>query len=103
MIEYYVFDTEAEALAAEAYISQAGGVPIIGINAATGQPMPNAAKTERWAIPAQRLDGKWTFPVVPDAIVAAYPEAVQIYFATNFTYTIETYSESWFEQITENE
>jgi hypothetical protein len=96
MIEHYVFTTEAEAIAAEAYISQAGGVPIVGLNAKTGEPMPNAAKTERWAIPQQRLDGKWVFPKVPDAIVAQYPEAVQVYFGTTFNFELEAYNDTWF-------
>jgi len=95
-MEHYVFDTEAEANAAEAYISQAGGVPIVGINAKTGEPMPNAAKTERWAIPQQRLDGKWVFEKVPNTIIAQYPQAVQLYFISTFSFTVEEFSNTWF-------
>ena len=99
---YYVFDTEQLAVDAENYIDNVGGVPIIGVNAATGQSEPNAAKTERWAIPKQRLDGKWVFPYVGDELVAQYPEDVVNYFRDNFPHVKEEYDESWFPQYDES-
>ena len=101
MIEYYVFDTEATATAAEAAICQIGQTPIVGINAATGLPEPEKQKTERWAIPQQRLDGKWVFPVVPKTITDNYPQSVRDGFNLAFPNIIETYSETWFNPITE--
>ena len=95
-MECYVFDTEATATAAELYIRQVGQMPITGVNAATGELMPNAAKTERWAIPAQRVtDGKWFFQRIPAHIRANIPQAVQDVFDSNYPHSIETFSPSW--------
>ena len=93
---YYVFDDEETAIAAEAYISNIGGAPIVGVNALTGEPMPDATKTERWAIPQQRADGKWVFPYVGDERVAQYPDSVKGYFAENFPNTLEEFDNAWF-------
>ncbi|MEM6602523.1 MAG: hypothetical protein AAF621_00580 [Pseudomonadota bacterium] len=50
--EYYIFDTEQQAIDAEKYICTQAGFPWL--------------KTERWATPMQRQDnGKWVLPVVP--------------------------------------
>jgi hypothetical protein len=103
MIEYYVFDTEATAISAELYIRQVGQMPITGVNALTGELQPHAAKTEQWATPAQRLDGKWCFARVPANVRANIPAPVQAAFDTNYPHVVETYSTEWFEQITENE
>ena len=64
-MKYRVFNTEAEALAAEAEVAQAMGLAKIGTNAKTGQPQPDKQVTERWAIPQQIQDGRWVF-VSPD-------------------------------------
>jgi hypothetical protein len=64
-MKYRVFNTEAEALAAEAQVAQAIGCAKVGTNAKTGQPAPDAQVTERWAIPQQVQDGRWVF-VSPD-------------------------------------
>ena len=95
---YYVFENEELAVGAEKYISQLGGAPIVGVNASTGEPMPDATKTERWAIPVQRIDGKWVFPYVGDELVSQYPDSVRGYFAENFPYVLEEFSQDWFPQ-----
>lgn len=59
-MKYLVFDTEAEAVAAEAQISTAMGYEKPGINAATGEVVPEAI-TLRWAVPQQIADGRWVF------------------------------------------
>ena len=59
-MKYLIFQTEQEALEAEAVISSAMGFAKPGINAATGQ-LDNTAITERWAIPQQIQDGRWVF------------------------------------------
>lgn len=64
-MKYRVFNTEAEALAAEAEVAQAMGLAKVGVNAKTGQPEPDKQVTERWAIPQQIQDGRWVF-VSPD-------------------------------------
>ena len=46
-MKYLVYDTEAEAISAEAAITESKGF--------TGN------VTSRWATPQQRLDGKWVF------------------------------------------
>jgi hypothetical protein len=93
---YYVFETEGLAIAAEAMICQVAQVPIVGVNAKTGLPEPNKAKTERWAVPQERLDGKWVFPIIPDAIASQYPAEVASAFNTNFPNTREEYDQAWF-------
>jgi len=63
-MKYRVFQTEAEAIAAEAAISAGMGYSAPGINAATGEVQPDVL-TVRWAIPQQISDGRWVF-VSPD-------------------------------------
>ena len=96
MSKYYVFETEELAIGAEAYICQIAQTPITGKNAKTGKLEPNKAKTERWAIPQQRLDGKWVFPQVPDATTAKFPLDVAIAFNTNYPNVKEEYDSAWF-------
>ena len=94
---YYVFDIEQRALDAEAYICKAGGVPFVGRNAKTGELQPNKTKTERWAIPQQRLsDGKWIFPVVPDELVARCDQSVISVFHEAYPHVKEEYDPTWF-------
>jgi hypothetical protein len=66
-MKYRVFNTEAEALTAEAQIANNMGYSKIGTNAATGLPDPSAQVTERWAIPQEIADGRWVF-VSPDDV-----------------------------------
>lgn len=61
MTKYLVFETEAEAITAEADISQAMGLAKPGVNAATGEIVPDAL-TIRWAVPMQIADGRWVIP-----------------------------------------
>ena len=61
-MKYRVFATEQEALDAEHAIAQEMGFAEVGVNAKTGQPDPNATRTERWAVPQQIQDGRWVFP-----------------------------------------
>ena len=61
-MKYRVFDTEAEAIAAEAQVAADIGCIKVGVNAKTGLPAPEAQVTERWAIPQQITDGRWVFP-----------------------------------------
>jgi len=59
-MKYLVFDTQQEAIDAEADISRAMGYAKAGVNAATGESVPNVL-TLRWAIPQQIQDGRWVF------------------------------------------
>ena len=70
-MKYRVFDTEAEAIAAEAQVAAAIGCIKVGINAKTGLPAPEAQATTRWAIPQQIADGRWVFPSPDDTGVEA--------------------------------
>ena len=72
-MKYLVFDTEAEALAAEAQISENMGYSKPGINAATGEVVPDALTT-RWAVPQQIADGRWVFESHDDAGIEASPD-----------------------------
>lgn len=60
-MKYRIFDTEAQAIAAEAQVAHEIGCAKVGINAKTGLPAPDAQVTERWAIPQQINDGRWVF------------------------------------------
>lgn len=82
--EFYVFDTESEALAAEKHISKCGG-------------LPDGSGNDKWADVWERTDGKFVFPRVPlEFLAGADPEDIQ-YFQQNFTYTIEDYEATWTE------
>ena len=78
---YRVFNTEAEAIAAEAQVAADIGCIKVGVNAKTGQPAPEAQATERWAIPQQIADGRWVFPspdnVGVEAEASWFPENEQ--------------------------
>ena len=70
-MKYRVFNTEAEAIAAEAQVALDIGCAKVGVNAKTGQPEPDKQVTERWAIPQQITDGRWVFPSPDDEGVDA--------------------------------
>lgn len=61
-MKYRIFNTEQEAIDAEAQIAQAIGCIKVGVNAKTGESQPQKQLTERWAIPQQIADGRWVFP-----------------------------------------
>jgi len=69
-MKYLVFNTEAEAEAAEAVISQSMGYPQAGVSALSGDAEPMVI-TERWAIPRQIVDGRWIIPSPDDQGVEA--------------------------------
>jgi len=96
VMEYYVFNTEQEAIEAEAYISAVGNYPRTGNNAKTGTPEPDKQKAERWAIPKQRQDGKWIFQRIPEAIRAQYPQAVKDAFNATYPHVVEELTAEWF-------
>jgi hypothetical protein len=60
-MKYRIFETEAEAIAAEAQVAADMGYSKVGTNAKTGLPAPEAQVTERWATPQQIADGRWVF------------------------------------------
>jgi len=60
-MKYRVFDTEQEALDAEAQVALDIGCVKVGVNAKTGAEQPDKQVTERWAIPQQITDGRWVF------------------------------------------
>jgi hypothetical protein len=72
-MRYRIFNTETEALAAEAAISAAMGYARPGTNAATGEIVPDALTT-RWAVPQQIIDCRWVFPSPDDEGVEAAPD-----------------------------
>lgn len=69
-MKYRVFNTESEAIEAEAAISAAMGYSKPGVNAATGEVVPDVLTT-RWAVPQQITDGRWVFPSPDDEGVEA--------------------------------
>jgi hypothetical protein len=71
-MKYRVFDTEQAAIAAEQAISEAMGYSKPGINAKTGEVVPNVLTT-RWAVPQQIQDGRWVFPSPDDEGVESDP------------------------------
>jgi hypothetical protein len=72
-MKYRIFNTEAEAIAAEAQVALDIGCIKVGINAKTGLPDLSAQVTERWAVPQQIADGRWVFPSQDDEGVEADP------------------------------
>jgi hypothetical protein len=76
---------------------------IVGVNADSGKPDPNAQKTERYAIPEQRLDGKWVIPHPEQMPAAGYVvdeetglTLVEHIMAGFVDPVIEEYDPSWF-------
>lgn len=103
---FYVFDTEAEAIAAEntivtniktwvqTYSPDAiapDGNSLKGRNAKTGELVDNY--TTKWAIPKERLDGKWVFQKPTQNALGPIPLAAVI---NGISTTEENYSRSWF-------
>lgn len=72
-MKYLIFNTEAEAIGAEAAISAAMGYSKPGINVATGAVVPGVLTT-RWAVPQQIADGRWVFESPDEAGVEAEAE-----------------------------
>lgn len=118
MARYYVFATQAQAqdcidridararvvYAAQGYTIDADG-SIVGKRASDGIAMPDAARTETWDIPRQRLDGKWIVAhceAVPGATFVLKPTAVPPLTVAAFvaqdipaTVTVEVENVSW--------
>lgn len=109
---YYVFDTEAEAITAEntvvtniktwvqTYSPDAigpDGNSLKGRNAKTNELVNNYTTT--WAIPAQRLDGKWVFQKPTQPALGPIPLVSVI---NGITATEAEYDESWFPDPEEN-
>jgi hypothetical protein len=65
MILYKVFETEKEALDAEAQVSQVMGFVRVETSHTPEQSTSSSQITERWDIPKQIADGRWVF-VSPD-------------------------------------
>jgi hypothetical protein len=70
-VKHRIFDTEQEALDAEAQVALDIGCVKVGVNAKTGEPAPDKQATERWAIPRQIADGRWVFASPNDEGVEA--------------------------------
>ena len=103
---YYIFDTEQEALSAEStivnniksWVQQYSPDAITGDqqklkgrNAKTGE-LTNVYTT-RWAVPVERLDGKWVFqkPIESDTTPIPLSQVI-----LNIAATEEEYSDIWF-------
>ncbi len=71
-MSYLVFDTEDDADTANDTISSNMGCPVVGDNAATGLPDPDAQQTIQWAVPVQTdanastYPSSWVFPTPSD-------------------------------------
>lgn len=94
MNDYYVFNTKQEAINAELQIRELGNFPLPGVNAMTGE-VAQEGLTTAWAIPQQRLDGKWVFPRIPDELRQQHADKINL-FVLNNIFTIEPYSSEWF-------
>jgi hypothetical protein len=76
---------------------------IIGVNAATGESDHDAQRTEQYALPQQRLDGKWVIPHPEQMPAAGYVvdmgtglTLVEHIMAGFVDPVIEEYDPSWF-------
>ena len=102
---FYVFDTEAEAIATENTIVTniktwvetyspsvvVNGEAIKGRRPSTGEIAH--ATTNKWADPVERLDGKWVFQKPTQNALGPIPLAAVI---NGISTTEENYSRSWF-------
>ena len=81
-MNYLVFTTQALAQAAADQIATNMGMPLVGVNAATGLPDPAAQQTTSWDVPRQILGASGT-PGTIDSVPAhplysAYPNQWEI-------------------------
>ena len=90
-MDYYVFNTLQNATDAVADINISLGLPRKGYNARTGRVELSKQETVTYAIPQQRLDGKY---IVPRLISTETPQ-----FISDNPHDIETYSSTWFSDI----
>jgi hypothetical protein len=67
MVKYRVFDTEQEAIDAEAIVAADMGLPKVGVNAKTHKSAPSKQMTTHWANIQQIQDGRWVF-ISPDDV-----------------------------------
>lgn len=96
--QYYVFTDSTTASNALHYINTDSGIFPIYSTKDT-----NRVAVAKWAeTPQERVDGKWVFPRIPPARLAAigFTNAVDLakitYFVTNFNPTVEMYDTNWF-------
>jgi len=73
-MKYLVFDTQLEAIAAEAQISLSMGYPKPGITAASGLVSLDTQGTDKWADVLQITDGRWVIASPDDTGVEAGPD-----------------------------
>ncbi len=88
---YLVFSSQAEAAAANATISANMGYAIVGVNAATGEPNPNAQQTTQWAIPQETASTATTYPSS-----WVFPMPASQYMTGAANYTEAAYDPTWF-------
>lgn len=84
---FLVFSDQANANTAVSTINSNMNMNIVGVNAATGEQAPDKTQTTSWAVPTQRLDGKWCFAMPPEQ-----------HMTNVVNYTQETFSKTWFPQ-----
>lgn len=111
--DHFVFDSQAAAVAAEQGIADRGRELLLTLGYvadAEGNIIGKRAgaldyagqKTERWAVPRQRLDGKWVVPhpsCLPTALLqppAAGGLTVAQYMSQGIAAPVEPYDPAWF-------
>lgn len=96
-IEYYVFDSEQDAIDANNYIGTFLNFPWKPTNSETGENDDQAQQTTTWSRPLQRdSDNKWILNKLPDTMWENATEEQKNHFNTTFQHTTETYASNWF-------
>jgi len=98
--QYYVWDTEAEAVAALASINASSVFPIPSKK--NGVVVPEEVKTMSWSdTPRQRLDGKYCFERIPANMLEHFGISQEDAdsWVTAFNPAVEVYDETWFEEM----
>lgn len=99
MVEFYVFYglTKEQVVAAEQAIVDAGNLPRVGVNAASGESDTDRQRTTRWAIPRQRVtDGTWVFERLPQAEIDQVDPATVAAWVEAFPHVVEPHDPTWF-------
>ncbi len=73
-MKYLVFDTQLEAIEAEAQISLSMGYPKLGTKAVDGSVSLDTQGTDKWADVLQIADGRWVIASPDDTGVEAGPD-----------------------------
>lgn len=95
MTDCMVFQNLGIATAALVHIDNLIKVPITGKRQKDSEEMPGKEKTERFAVPVERPDGKFFIEAIDPVRFPEYTQAEKQFIETQFPHTVEVFDRSW--------